>query len=137
MLERRVLHSWKDLASYTGHGVRTLQRYEVHLGFPIHRPAGKQRSAVLAFADEIDAWLNRAPRRQQVEPVLIFPAQLAERQIRSRRQYLALAANAKRSHEKAEAALEACHQQAKTIAGMLQRMKDLQAARANNSAIKT
>ena len=60
---RRVLHSWKDISNYTGRGVRTIQRYEVQLGFPIHRPAGSPRSAVLAFSDEVDAWLNRSPVR--------------------------------------------------------------------------
>jgi hypothetical protein len=60
---RRVLHSWKEISNYTGRGVRTIQRYEVQLGFPVHRPAGSPRSAVLAFCDEIDAWLNRSPVR--------------------------------------------------------------------------
>lgn len=60
---RRVLHSWKDISSYAGRGVRTVQRYEVQLGFPIHRPAGSPRSAVLAFTDEVDAWMNRSPMR--------------------------------------------------------------------------
>lgn len=60
---RRVLHSWKEISNYTGRGVRTIQRYEVQLGFPIHRPAGSPRSAVLAFSDEVDSWLNRSPVR--------------------------------------------------------------------------
>lgn len=60
---RRVLHSWKDISSYAGRGVRTIQRYEVQLGFPIHRPAGSPRSAVLAFTDEVDAWMDRSPMR--------------------------------------------------------------------------
>ncbi len=60
---RRVLHSWKDISNYTGRGVRTIQRYEVQLGFPIHRPAGSPRTAVLAFSDEVDAWLRSSPVR--------------------------------------------------------------------------
>jgi len=69
-VERRIiLNSWKEIASYMGRGVRTIQRYEMQLGFPVHRPAGKQRSAVLAFTDEIDAWLKQTPThwRQIVE----------------------------------------------------------------------
>jgi len=31
--ERKLLHSWKEIASYMGFGVRTLQRYE-ELGLP-------------------------------------------------------------------------------------------------------
>jgi predicted DNA-binding transcriptional regulator AlpA len=62
--QRRILHSWKEIASYVGRGVRTIQRYEVQLGLPVHRLAGS-RSAVMAFSDEIDAWLNRTPTRYQ------------------------------------------------------------------------
>ena len=57
----QVLHSWKDISSYSGRGVRTLQRYESHFGFPIHRPLGKPRSSVLAFREEIDRWLAETP----------------------------------------------------------------------------
>ena len=60
---RRVLHSWKEISVYTGRGVRTIQRYETQFGFPIHRPAGSPRSAVLAFSDEIDGWLAGTPKR--------------------------------------------------------------------------
>lgn len=62
-MQRRILHSWKEIASYVGRGVRTIQRYEVQFGFPVHRPTGSSRSAVMAFSDEIDAWLSRAPIR--------------------------------------------------------------------------
>jgi response regulator RpfG family c-di-GMP phosphodiesterase len=41
--------------------VRTLQRYESQFGLPIHRPAGKDRSAVIAFSDELHQWLSRSP----------------------------------------------------------------------------
>jgi hypothetical protein len=57
----QVLHSWKEIASYLGRGVRTLQRYESNLGLPVHRPLGKARSSVLAFKDEIDRWLKETP----------------------------------------------------------------------------
>ena len=60
---RRVLHSWKEISTYTGRGVRTIQRYEVQFGFPVHRPAGSPRSAVLAFSDEVDQWLAGSPTR--------------------------------------------------------------------------
>ena len=59
----KILNSWKEIASYTGRGVRTVQRYEVQFGFPIRRPAGTSRSAVMAFADEVEAWLRQAPVR--------------------------------------------------------------------------
>lgn len=59
----RILNSWKEIASYLGRGVRTAQRYEEKLGLPIHRPAAKTRSAVVAFADELEGWLRNTPSR--------------------------------------------------------------------------
>jgi hypothetical protein len=59
----RILNSWKEIASYLGRGVRTIQRYEQKLGLPVHRPAGRDRSAVLAFADELERWLRNSPSR--------------------------------------------------------------------------
>jgi hypothetical protein len=59
--DSQILHSWKEISSYAGRGVRTLQRYEANLGFPVHRPLGKPRSSVLAFTHEIDRWLSQTP----------------------------------------------------------------------------
>jgi len=56
-----VLNSWKEIASYVGRGVRTVQRWEADLGMPVRRPRAKSRSAVFAMSDEIDAWLRSAP----------------------------------------------------------------------------
>src|SRR5215510_5113345 len=56
-----VLNSWKEIAEYMGRGVRTVQRYERGLRLPVHRPAGKSRSAVIAFADEIEGWMRKTP----------------------------------------------------------------------------
>lgn len=60
-VERIVLNSWKEIAGYVGRGVRTVQRWEVDCGLPVRRPRAKSRSAVIAFSDEIDAWLRSAP----------------------------------------------------------------------------
>ena len=67
MSERKVLHSWKEIATYMSVGVRTAQRYEALYGMPLHRPAGKDRSAVLALSDELDGWLNNTPERISTE----------------------------------------------------------------------
>ena len=56
-----VLNSWKEIATYLGRGVRTVQRWEAELQLPIHRPRGKNRSAVLAFRTELNEWLSRTP----------------------------------------------------------------------------
>ena len=58
-----ILNSWKEIASYLGRGVRTVQRWERDLGLPVHRPKGKDRSAVLAFPEELDQWLQKTPVR--------------------------------------------------------------------------
>ena len=56
--ESTVLSSWKDIARYLGKGVRTVQRWEQHLGLPVRRPAGaSQKSAVLLHREDVDAWL--------------------------------------------------------------------------------
>ena len=58
-----ALNSWKEIASYIGRGVRTVQRWELFFGLPVHRPAGRNRSAVYALPSEIDAWLQSRPVR--------------------------------------------------------------------------
>jgi hypothetical protein len=56
--ESAVLSSWKDIARYMGKGVRTVQRWEHHLGLPVRRPNGaSHKSAVLLDRSELDAWL--------------------------------------------------------------------------------
>src|ERR1700733_7635812 len=53
-----VLSSWKDIAKYLGKGVRTVQRWERHLGLPVRRPVGaSQKSAVVVYRGDVDAWL--------------------------------------------------------------------------------
>lgn len=122
MPDRKVLHSWKDISNYTGRGVRTIQRYEVQLGFPVHRPAGKRRSAVLAFSDEVDSWLNNAP--MVAMPALVSPPRLTAEQIRMRkREWLAVAANAKRGLECTQSTAEACRLQARRVQEMMDRFE--------------
>lgn len=63
VLRSVVLNSWKEIAGYVGRGVRTVQRWEHDLGLPVHRPMGKDRSAVLAFPAELEQWLMNTPVR--------------------------------------------------------------------------
>jgi predicted DNA-binding transcriptional regulator AlpA len=66
-----VLSSWKDIARYLGKGVRTVQRWERHLGLPVRRPIGaSQKSAVVLYRSDVDAWLAtrfsaRTPQRDR------------------------------------------------------------------------
>lgn len=66
---RKTLNSWKEIAAYMGRGIRTVQRYETTLGLPIRRAAGRERCAVLALSDELDAWLQARPMRTQMSPI--------------------------------------------------------------------
>jgi hypothetical protein len=73
--QRPILNSWKEIAAYLGRGVRTVQRWERDMGLPVHRPKGKDRSAVLALAEELDAWLRHTPIRftARNSPVMEMP----------------------------------------------------------------
>lgn len=52
-----TLASWKEIASYMGRGVRTVQRWEAELRLPVHR-VGSERGSVFAFRAELDNWLR-------------------------------------------------------------------------------
>jgi signal recognition particle subunit SEC65 len=41
--------------------VRTVQRWELELGLPVHRTSGGKRAPVFAFEQEIDHWLQQRP----------------------------------------------------------------------------
>ena len=63
-----VLTSWKEIAEYMGKGVRSLQRWEREMGFPVHRPCVKQRGVVLAYPSELDAWGKGLTNGQKDQP---------------------------------------------------------------------
>jgi predicted DNA-binding transcriptional regulator AlpA len=63
--DKRILHCWKEIATYMSAGVRTVQRWESDFNLPVRRPRGAKRSAVLAFASEIDAWIRALPAAQR------------------------------------------------------------------------
>jgi hypothetical protein len=50
-----VLTSWKEIARYVGKGVRTVQRWEREMGFPVRRT---KQGSVLAVPREIDSWVK-------------------------------------------------------------------------------
>ena len=60
----RRLDSWKEIAAFFERDERTVRRWEVERGLPIHRVPGTSRGSVFAFASELEAWL----RRPQPEP---------------------------------------------------------------------
>jgi Tol biopolymer transport system component len=52
----RRLDSWKEIASYLGRGLRTVQRWEREEGLPVHRLGHAKRGSVYADPVELDAW---------------------------------------------------------------------------------
>ena len=123
MTARQILNGWKEIAEYLGRGVRTLQRYEAQYRLPVHRPAGKDRSAVLAFTDELDAWLAGTPRRSTGQ-ALQNPNYLE-----AQRQTLAITARAKMNREEAQAAHQRSRAQTDRVRAMIQKIRQDRDAR--------
>jgi len=61
----QTLNSWKEIASYLGRGVRTVQRWEADLQLPVHRIGTGDRSPVFAFKAELDNWMRAQAREQR------------------------------------------------------------------------
>jgi hypothetical protein len=49
---------------------RTLQRWQPPLGMPIYQPALRDRSAILAFYDELERWISRPLPAREEDAVL-------------------------------------------------------------------
>ncbi|HLJ51432.1 MAG TPA: tetratricopeptide repeat protein [Bryobacteraceae bacterium] len=79
------LHSWKEIAGYLNHGVRTVQRWEETEGLPVHRHAHEKRDSVYAYPDELDGWWSQhqgslqATKKLRVTPP---PDSVASRSVR-------------------------------------------------------
>lgn len=67
------LSGWKEIAAYLRKGVRTVQRYERHMGLPVRRPAGKTQGSVLATRAELDKWMSAQPLREAVQVERTIP----------------------------------------------------------------
>jgi hypothetical protein len=52
-----ILSSWKEIAGYVGKSIRTVQRWERESQFPVRRPRNG-KGAVLAYTNELDAWVR-------------------------------------------------------------------------------
>ncbi len=128
-----VCNSWKEIAAYLGRGVRTVQRWEHDLQLPVHRPKGKDRSAVLAFPAELDRWLMGTPLRNQVTGRAGGESRTAlvrqSRDLRARANRLLLAA-----HEKAQSQHLQAEILSKKLEGMITRLWGLAGPR-NSTAL--
>lgn len=91
--ERRILNGWKEIAGHLGRGVRTVQRWETMYRLPVHRPAEKDRSAVVAFADEVEQWMKQSRLRgtAYVRPTIVVLDVAAEDTLSNRKLVLEIA----------------------------------------------
>ena len=56
IVPERRLDSWKEIATYLGRDVTTVQRWEKQEGMPVHRHLHHKRGSVYALSSELDAW---------------------------------------------------------------------------------
>lgn len=59
--QRLRLEGWKSIAGHCEVSLRTVQRWHSASGLPIHQEAGRN-SGVIAFADELDDWIETQGR---------------------------------------------------------------------------
>lgn len=58
-----LLECWKEIASYLRRDIRTVQRWEICRGLPVHRLPGVGKASVYAHKSEVDAWRHsRMPK---------------------------------------------------------------------------
>ena len=65
-----LLNTWKEIASYLGRGVRTVQRWE-KMGLPVRRLGSGPRAPVIANHDDIDRWMQKARCRGVIAPAMV------------------------------------------------------------------
>lgn len=62
------LDSWKAIAAHIGRSVRTVQRWEIEEGLPVHRLQLQQRGAVFAYRDELETWWRARSQHLGAQP---------------------------------------------------------------------
>lgn len=55
--DSKIFTSWKEIASYLGKGVRTVQRWEAQFGLPVQRPNVRSKGIVRASREDLDKWV--------------------------------------------------------------------------------
>jgi len=68
--ENGRVDSWGEIARYLSRSIRTVQRWEVEEGMPIHRHKHSDRDSVYAFKSELGAWqTSRDPEANRLKGV--------------------------------------------------------------------
>ncbi|MGA9476080.1 MAG: hypothetical protein WBV36_26675 [Terriglobales bacterium] len=60
------LDSWKEIAAFFERDERTVRRWEIDRGMPVHRLPGEGRAVVYALTNELEAWLRRQGTGQEI-----------------------------------------------------------------------
>lgn len=55
---KRRLSGWKEIGAFFGKNERTVKRWELQRGLPVHRPPGSAKTAVFADVLELEEWLK-------------------------------------------------------------------------------
>ena len=84
-----VLNSWKEIATYLGRGVRTVQRWERELQLPVHRIGQGTRSPVFARPQELNFWISTSGVRagrggRPLRPVRLQQQPVQERSLKGK-----------------------------------------------------
>ena len=61
-----AMTSWKEIASYFGKGVRTVQRWERCHGLPVRRHSQTSTGPIFAFAEEMEIWVRAKTKPREV-----------------------------------------------------------------------
>lgn len=109
-----ILSGWKSIAAHLGAGVRTVQRWE-HAGLPVRRPRGSTKGPILAYSEEVDAWVKHHHDGADGETPMRVSLQARLDSIRLSRQAAAL--------------LEELDRNSQELRNQLERMKSLIALR--------
>lgn len=68
-----LLESWKEIAAYLGHSIRTCQLWERKMRLPVHRLKSGPKAHIFAYKGELDRWLKdslRPPKRSVLRRLL-------------------------------------------------------------------
>lgn len=70
---RDRLDSWKEIATFLGRTVRTVQRWEREQGLPVHRHVHLSAASVYAYISELEAWLKSRSTGADARPAVATP----------------------------------------------------------------
>jgi hypothetical protein len=67
------LDGWKGIAEYLRRDVRTVQRWEKTLGFPVERVQDSKSGSVCAYKSKIDAWRRERAMKVACDRLPVIP----------------------------------------------------------------